>query len=576
MREQGSRTVRIVFLLLEAQCRLIWNGLRRGTGRTVLAWAVGGIGLGLASSFLGLWGYSLGKLLRIARGAELVLFVQAGLDPQLLAPERLLVPLVFLLVSAVWGMILLSGLGTAIQTFFLNSDLELLMAAPIPARAVFAAKFLESLGVAYLLLFALGAPALLGMGAGAHFPGAYYLGCVLLFVLLPLLPQSVGMLLVLPLVRLIPPRRLREALSLLGAALGAAFYLLAQAPASERLDPGRLAQALKILQRGYLPFLPQAWAAEGLRALAEGAYGRAAGLFAALTVLTGGVYVGCLLLAERLYFAGWANLQAAPEANRGARRRRARTFRDTRWLPRPILAIVAKDLRVFVRNPNYWSQMLMPLAGFVVVIVQSLQARPDGSTIATWISPLFQMGMILFLALAAVARFGLAGVGSESLQLWLLRAAPVSMAQVLWAKWVSAYLLYTGLTSLMVPAYALISHLDWRTALAGWLFLVLAGAGTNAIGVGLGGSFVRLERERTGRPYSPGVALLYFPLTGGFAALLGLLIAIGLGGEVLQTVGRPMLAWAARAFGCFAAVALAAVGVHLPLRIGARRLARSE
>ncbi len=576
MHTQSGRTVRVVLLLLEAQVQLLRNGLRRGTARTRVAWAGAAIALLMAGTFLGFWGYSLGRVLRAVRGPEIAVFVQAGLDPELLSPERLLAPLVFLLVTAVWGMILLSGLGTAIQTFFLSSDLELLMAAPIPTRAVFAAKFLESLGVAYLLLFTLGAPALLGLGLGARFPVAYYFGCVLLLLLLPLIPQSVGMLLVLPLVRLIPPRRLREALSVLGAAVGTAFYLFTQLPGSERLDPGTVAQALKVLQRGYLPFLPQAWAAEGLQAFAEGAYGRAGGPLAALALLTGGVYAGCVLLAERLYFAGWTNLQTAPEVTRGIRRHRVRSFRDVRFLPRPILGIVSKDLRVFVRNPNYWSQLLMPLAGFVVVIVQSLRTPSGERAITQWINPVFQMGMILFLALAAVARFGLAGVGSEGPQLWLLRAAPFPMAQFLWAKWLVAHLVYTGLTGLMVTAYGLLSHLDARVALAGWLFLALAGAGSNSLGVGLGGGFVRVERERLGRPYSPGVGCLYFPVTGGFAALLGIAIAIALGGEVLQLMGRPGLAWGARAVGSLAAVALAAVGLFFPLRIGARRLEKYE
>ncbi|MGC8873756.1 MAG: putative ABC transporter permease subunit [Chloroflexia bacterium] len=576
MCDSCGRTLRTVLLLLEAQWLLFRNHLRRSEPRRRLAWVLGGIGLGAAGTFFAVWGYALGRLLRTATGVDLALFVEAGLAPDLLSPERLLAPLVFLVVTGVWGLILLSGLGTAIRTFYLSSDLELLMAAPIPSRAIFAAKFLESLGIAYLLLFTLALPALVGLGAGARFAGAYYFGCLLLFLLLPLVPQAVAMLLVLPLVRLIPPRRLREALSLLGAAVGTAFYLFTQMPQTEWLEPRAVAQALGILRRAYLPFLPQAWAAEGLRSLAEAAYGRAALHFGALALLSMAVCAGCVLLAENLYYAGWASLQTASGVRRGVRRRRTRSFRDVRILPRPMIGIVEKDIRALLRNPNHWSQMLMPLAGFAVVIVQSLRSRLADGTAVQLLNALSPIGFILLLALAAVARLGLAGIGGESQQLWLLRIAPVSTAQLLWAKWTSAYLPYAVLASLMLMFHAVLTRLDGQTALAAWLFLMLAGAGGNAIGVGLGASSIRLERERATRPISTGAGCLYYPLTGSFAAFLSLGIAIALGGEILLEMGWPSWAWVARVCGFLMAVVLATTGLVLPLRIGARRLAQIE
>jgi len=569
--------LRTVLLLLGVQVLLFWNQVRRGTVRARIAWAAMGAALLAAASFLGAWGYALGRLFPSLGRPEMAELVRGiGLAPELFAPDRLLVLLVSVLVTAVWGLILLGGMGSAIEIFYLSSDLELLLAAPIPMRAIFAAKFLQSLGLGYLMLFALAGPALIGLGVGAHFAAPYFLGCLVLLGVLPLLPQSVGMLVVMPLVRLIPPQRLREALSAVGALLATGFYLLTQWGPMERVDAQALVRTVGFLQRGYSAWLPPAWAALGLNALSQGAYGQAALLLGALAVLTAAVYLGCLWLAERLYYTGWANFQAAPRVRGASRKRSARSFRDVQLLPRPLLALVAKDLRLFLRTPQYWTQLLMPLAAFVVLLMQSLRTPAAKSLWAPWIASLLQIGMILLLGMAAVARLGLAGVGSEGPYLWVLRTAPLSARRILWAKWFSAYLPYLALSSLMLGTYAFLGGLDGPTALAGWLYLALAGAGTNAIAVGLGTAMVRLERERTGRPYSPAVGCLYFPLIGGYAAVLGLALALALTGEIFLHLGWVPLAWISRTVGFGATVALACLGLWLPLKIGAERLARLE
>ena len=107
---------RFVFLLLSARIRLKWNAFRRGTVGAKIGWIAAAIALVGGGALSGLAGFGLSKLLDVFARPD----VQAELqlwDVQLVqvSPEVLLGSLLSLLVLAVWGMVLLSSLGAALN-----------------------------------------------------------------------------------------------------------------------------------------------------------------------------------------------------------------------------------------------------------------------------------------------------------------------------------------------------------------------------------------------------------------------------------------------------------------------------
>src|SRR5436190_420931 len=148
-------------------------------------------------------------------------------------------------------------------------------------------------------------PALLGYGQGMGYGASFFVAATLVLALLPLLPAGLGALLVMAVVRVIPARRAREIVSVIGGLFGASWYIVNQfAPeVAPRIANVRTLESLRRLD---VPLLPSAWAGRALVAAGQRdwltllAYG---GLF---TVLSRAVYAGCLLLAERLYYAGWS------------------------------------------------------------------------------------------------------------------------------------------------------------------------------------------------------------------------------------------------------------------------------
>lgn len=561
--------------LLGARLRLLYNTFRRSRFWAKFGWIVAGLILLAFSVGSGFGGVGLALLLEALQGPELQEgLLESGLPVALLQPELVLQSLLSLLILMVWGILLMSSLGAALSNFYLSSDMDLLVSAPIPMRAIFVAKFLEGLGLAYLLLFALGGPALIGLGIGAGYPWPYFLGALLVLTTVPLIPQSLGTLLIMPLVRVIPPKRLREVLQVLGGLIGVAFYFFSQLSQGQEFDPQTAGRLLRWLDRLNLPFLPQGWAAQGLISLGQAQYLTATLALGAFLLLSGGLYALCLVMAERLYYSGWANLQTAPAAARPQRPGRARPGRDLPLLPRQLQGIILKDLRLFLRDPQSWTSMLWPVAVYALFLVQSLRGSMPGPS---GLVALSGSGIVLLLSISAVSRLGLGGIGSERQQIWLLRCAPISPRRILWAKFLAAYGPFVGFSGVMLLLLILLSRSAWPLFWGSWLLIALIGLGVTGISVGLGASFPRIEGEKPQQVVSSGAGCLYFPIVALYTALVlaGLLLPILLAGLLIQ-IGLDPLAWVLRIAGPLGTVALTALALWLPLKIGAGRLAKLE
>src|SRR6185295_9808620 len=101
-------------------------------------------------------------------------------------------------------------------SLYLSGDTDMLLVAPVPMRAVFVVKFFGGLIVPYILLFGLLGPALFGYGQGLGYGAAFFVMAILVLALLPLLPAGLGALLVMVVVRVVPARRAREIVSVIG------------------------------------------------------------------------------------------------------------------------------------------------------------------------------------------------------------------------------------------------------------------------------------------------------------------------------------------------------------------------
>lgn len=547
-----------VTTILRARWRVAVNTWWRGNALRKLATSAAIVAL-LGISYLG---YALSRFVVRALRDAITMEQLQELAPDVEAAFAAL-PGLGLLAFAV--PFLLSSISFALSTLYFARDLDMLLVSPVPVRSVFIARFLEGLLPSYLFLFVLLAPALIGYGQGLDFGLAFPVAVLATLLLLPLLPFGIGALLTMLLVKLIPPRRLREALAVAGGLLGIVFYIGSQllTQPGRRLRIGGEDVAV-LVARWDVPWLPTAWAARALLAVGVGDWNRALAWGAPYVLATLGTWIVCVVLAERLYSSGWLSLSGTAG---GRVRRRARAAgASTTAVGGPVAAILRKDLLTLRRDPQQLTQLLFPLAiaaFWVWRVVSDARLSDFGGVPGAGDAGL--VGVAVFVGLLISSTLGLTALSREGRGYWLLHLAPIDAWATLGAKWLLAWLPFPTIALVYAVLSAVFGRAEWLTLVRDVLVVLLTGAGVAGITVGLGAIFPRFDWQQPNRMTSAQAgclgSLLYFLYTGAMLALtLGpSWIGDRLGGWV----------WAA---GWSVALLITAAALILPMLIGASRL----
>ncbi|MBK9711642.1 MAG: hypothetical protein IPO81_10005 [Kouleothrix sp.] len=544
-----------ILVIARARLLIARNTFWRGKIRRKIFWVVAVAALCLASYGLyQLTGTIVRAITSPAFTAALERFNRTSSQapiPTDFRPYLMALPSIVLFLSLV--LLVLTSFTTVLSSLYLSGDMDMLLAAPVPMRAVFVVKFFGGLLVPYTLLFFLVGPFLLGFGRGLGFGAAFFAAAIPTLILLPLLPTGLGALLVMAVVRVIPARRAREIVGVLGGMVGVSWYIFSQF--SRQLAPQvASARTLDYLRRFDSPLIPSAWAGRSLVAAGEGRWAELAiygGLFAALSL---GVFIACLGLAERLYYAGWSNM-----STQGGRVRRRttnderRTTSDApsnasslqptarwssvlgRWssfLPEQSRAVLTKDLRIFPRDLRNLQQLIFPL---VLAGVWSFQLVTSGVSMGRGQAPgwfqslttLASAGISFYICLVLSGAMGGPGISREGKGFWLLRVAPISARRLLLGKLVLAYLPFPVVGTLFVVFLSILQHSTPVEFVRSLALVLIAGLGTTSITLGLGAAFPKLNWENPRQQTSfqagclaPILYLLYLALALG--AVIGL------------------------------------------------------
>ena len=351
--------------------------------------------------------------------------------------------------------LLLSNIITALSTFFLAKDLDLLVAAPVGGVRLYLAKLAETVVHSSWMVALLALP--IFTAYGIVYKGGLLFPFVALAAFIPylVLPAVVGTALTLLLVNVFPARRTSELLGLI--ATGAVVIVLVSL---RFLRPEQLAQPegfrnlvdyLAALRTPTSAFLPSEWTASMVmnwllhvaipgRWPSSGAAARRGcpGGLAPRTTL----FPGLLQSAGRGRAArsGGRSADRCPECSAGCRP--------------PEREFILKDLRLFFRDNTQWSQLIL-LAVLLMVYLFNIKSLPLHSgervpfRLVTLISFL-NLGLAGFVLAAVAARFVFPAISLEGRQMWLLRSSPLDPRAMLWSKY------WMGTIPLLV--LALIDH----------------------------------------------------------------------------------------------------------------------
>ena len=467
-----------------------------------------------------------------------------------------------------------SVLTTAVSTLFVARDLPLLLSLPVPPARVFALKTSELFASAALVPALLTVPALVGLGLERGAPAVYYPAAGLALVALYALPVALGALLALALMRLAPAGRVQEIATAANVVLAAGLVLGLRALRPERLQaatPEQFEAFLTTFARLEVGWAPPTWASQATWAALDGRLSVGLAALAATALLALAAVARASAWAYRV---GWIrSLDTTPA-------RRDPTSRPPAWWERPLAragrvgALWAKDLRVALRDPSQWSQLLVLLALAGVYLVSTASLAVEGQRFRDALGTL-NLAFLSFLLVGVGVRTAFPLVSLEGEGWWLIRTGPIATWQIVAAKAAQALpamlvlgvAIGAGAARLLDLSPALAAASPWNGAAAA---LVATG-----LGVGLGAAWPRFDASSPAEvPLSPG-GLAY--MGAGLVWALGQTVLLAWPAwQVLRGAGDAAWASPGGRLALLAAILWTALFTLLPMLLGTRRLARLE
>ncbi len=408
--------------------------------------------------------------------------------------------LLFLIFVSFFAILLISNLVTALTTFYGAAEINLLLVAPLGARRLHLARFVETLVTSSWMVLLFGLPAFLAYGVVYGAGPLFYAGTLATLLPFLVIPAAIGVLLATAIVLVFPARQARDVLVVITMILMAALYLAARMLRPERLaNPSGLAGFAAFLADvgAPSPYLPTTWAAEVLLPLLGVRAGEPLFHFGLLASTASVFYLASAGVVGRVFLVAWSRAQ---EGSVGSGRERPLS----RWLrvvgapfPRVPRLLFAKDLTVFLRDPSQWSQLIVLLA-LGIVYVYNFSALPidDGSPLATTIreaAATLNLGLAAFVTTAVAVRFVFPAVSLEGRAWWVLRTAPVPLTTIWWSKFAIGFLPLTLLGEVLIIATNRFLAVELELTLIFVATLVLVIAAITSLGLGFGAAYPRFD-----------------------------------------------------------------------------------
>jgi ABC-2 type transport system permease protein len=481
------------------------------------------------------------------------------------------------------AILLLSNLVTALSTFFLAKDLDILVSAPLDWLSLYLAKLWETLLHSSWMVALMVVPLLTAYGV--VFGGGPLFPFVALFALLPyfLLPTVAGSVVTLVLVNVFPARRARDLLSLVAIAAGGGLVLFLRLLRPEQLARPEgfqnLLEFIAALQAPSHPLLPSEWASG---AMMNWLLRRADPLPLTLLWTTAGAFIVIgASMHRRLYMPGFTKSQEGSQSGTATAIWARVGGRLLAWLPVTRREFILKDLRVFFRDATQWSQLIL-LGVLLVVYVFNIRALPlySGEKVPYVLVTLvvfLNQGLGGFVLSAIAARFIFPSVSLEGRQLWLLKSSPLDLQSMLWSKyWVGTLPLLVLALGIGIVTNRILQAPPFMMLLS-IITTVCYTLAVGALALGMGVLYPQFDTENAAQiPTSFGG--LVFMMAA--VCLLGVIIVV----EALPVTemlrgwqqGDPPESPASLLFAAGAVFAVCAVATVVPLRIGLKRLVALE
>ncbi len=443
-----------------------------------------------------------------------------------------------LVLVSFFGMLLLSNVISALSTFFLAKDLDILMAGPVDWLRMYVARLIETCAHSSWMVVLMSVP--LFTAYGIVFDGGPMFALVVISVFIPflLLPTVVGSAITLLLVNLFPARRTKDILSVIAVLAAGGIVLLFRLMRPEQLARPEgfrsLVEFISVLKGPTSPWLPSDWLQSALMTWLR----EEPDPFP--LYLLWSTAAAFIVIGATLHWAMYAKAftKAQESGERWVRKSIFASFFHNMLAPLGQVKreLVEKEVRLFFRDTTQWSQLIL-LAVLVVVYIFNIKFLPiSGEGVSFFVSnliPFLNLVLAGFVLASIAARFIFPGVSLEGRTMWLLRSSPLSMRDLLWSKfWVGTIpllffavglVLVTGLLMKVTPFIMAVSVVT----------ITMMTFGIAGLAIGFGTLFPRFDTENAAQ------------IPTSFGGLLFMMASIVMIGVVITLEARPVFSYLA-------------------------------
>lgn len=482
------------------------------------------------------------------------------------------------------GLLLFSNIVTALSSFFLSEDMQLVQSLPISTRRLFYYRFVDTLASSSWMVLIFGLPVLLAWGAVHGGGPLFYVVATFGLAAYAVPPAALGVTVASLLVRGVSARRLRDLLALLGGVMLIGLLLLLRSLRPEQLVDAQsfetLAEFIAAVRAPDISFLPSTWLVDScLWALGQP---DGLGLLAlGLLFVTG---PALLPIARWVtapgWFEAWTKAQEAPP----------RTASRAQWvlssldaatapLPDPFRTVLRKDLRLFLREPGQWTQGLL-LLGLVSIYLYSvrslpLEQMPIRQTVLGNVIAFLNVGVAGSVLAALAVRFHFIAVSQEGRAFWLLHSSPLGARRYLLSKFVIAVIPTFILGEILVLSTNALLRVEPFYAWIAASTVAQLSVGLCGLALGMGAIYPNFKADSAARMASGPAAILFMVLALSYVAAVIVIEAVPIG-LILARQYRGQAVGPALGVALAASIAgtwlLSAYAAWLPMRRAAHKL----
>ena len=489
-----------------------------------------------------------------------------------------------LMFFALGGMLIFSTGLISYASLFTSPETRFLLCSPAKADQIFAMKFQAAVGFSSWAFVVLCSPILISYGIMFGVPWYFYAMLPIFFIGFVILPGAVGAMISLLFVNYLPRRRKQVFIlgTLLLTALGVAWVIrlvliskdsLIQRDALQNLV-GQFSLAQEL-------WMPSHWMTNGILAMAKGDLFAMSYPLALIWSNALMLYVVTAWTAKRIYRRGYDRIATGGGEQRkhGANRLdRVMEFMIGYLDPQTKLLIM-KDFRTFRRDPSQWAQILIFVGLLLLYVLNSRQfyQQDIGRSFQNGIS-LLNLCATSLLICAYLGRFIYPMLSLEGRKFWILGLLPLKRERLLWGKFAFAVTGGLFVSELLIILSDLVLGMPFQAVIIHALTIGVLVTGLSGISVGVS-AWIPNFRET-----DPSKIVVGFGGTLNMIVSLfymAVVIAVMAGPFHLVTAGQSLLGdkvemrWWVYA-GLPIGIAIGALAVWLPMRVGSRTLNRME